>query len=255
MASAKSEVKVKSLQKALTILDCFTDKQPLSITEISERLGLYKSNVYDILSTFTAMGYLSKSEESGKYYLGMNAVRLGRAAGERYSFQNIAAARLEQLAESTGEIAYLTVPLGYQVYYLNTAFPKNNISAHTVAMLYNSSEPMHLTSSGKAMLSRMSQSFVDEYLSMPLARATEYSITDPGLIREELARIRMRGYAIDDQENAIGLRCVGVPIVDKSGDVLGAISVSGPIMHFTKDKIESFAKLLLEQACEITNNL
>ena len=65
----------------------------------------------------------------------------------------------------------------------------------------------------------------------------------------------MRGYAIDDQENAIGLRCVGVPIVDKSGDVLGAISVSGPIMHFTKDKIESFAKLLLEQACEITNNL
>ena len=95
MAPAKSEVKVKSLQKALTILDCFTDKQPLSITEISERLGLYKSNVYDILSTFTAMGYLSKSEESGKYYLGMNAVRLGRAAGERYSFQNIAAARLE----------------------------------------------------------------------------------------------------------------------------------------------------------------
>lgn len=255
MTPSKSEVKVKSLQKALRILDCFVDKQPLSITEISKNLDMYKSNVYDILSTFTAMGYLTKSEESGKYYLGMKAVRLGRAAGERYSFQNIAASYIEQLAQETGEIVYLTVPLGYQVYYLNTALPKGDFSIHTVANLYNSSEPMHLTSSGKAMLSRMPESFVEEYLSQPLIGTTQYSITELQKLRDELVKVRMQGYAIDDQENALGLRCVGVPIVDRNGDVHGSISVSGPVMHFTMDKIEQYAQLLKKYACEITNNL
>ena len=89
-ANNKGEIKVKSLHKALMVLDCFAEKQPLSITEISEELGLYKSNVYDILSTLCAMGYLDRSTESSKFYLGKKIVVLGRMASDRYSFKNIA---------------------------------------------------------------------------------------------------------------------------------------------------------------------
>lgn len=88
------------------------EKQPLSITEISEKLGLYKSNVYDILSTLCAMGYLDRSTESSKFYLGKKIVVLGRMASDRYSFKNIASPYLHQLANEVGEIAYLTVPIG-----------------------------------------------------------------------------------------------------------------------------------------------
>ena len=112
MANNKSEIKVKSLHKALMVLDCFAEKQPLSITEISEKLGLYKSNVYDILSTLCAMGYLDRSTESSKFYLGKKIVVLGRMASDRYSFKNIASPYLHQLANEVGEIAYLTVPIG-----------------------------------------------------------------------------------------------------------------------------------------------
>lgn len=90
LANNKGEIKVKSLHKALMVLDCFAEKQPLSITEISEELGLYKSNVYDILSTLCAMGYLDRSTESSKFYLGKKLVVLGRMASDRYSFKNIA---------------------------------------------------------------------------------------------------------------------------------------------------------------------
>ena len=115
MANNKGEIKVKSLHKALMVLDCFAEKQPLSITEISEKLGLYKSNVYDILSTLCAMGYLDRSTESSKFYLGKKIVVLGRMASDRYSFKNIASPYLHQLANEVGEIAYLTVPNGYQL--------------------------------------------------------------------------------------------------------------------------------------------
>ncbi len=77
LASDKVDIKIKSLHKALTVLDCFAEKQPLSITEISDKLGLYKSNVYDILTTFAAMGYLDKSEESSKFFVGKKLIRLG----------------------------------------------------------------------------------------------------------------------------------------------------------------------------------
>ena len=77
MANNKSEIKVKSLHKALMVLDCFAEKQPLSITEISEKLGMYKSNVFDILSTLSAMNYVTKNEDSSKYSLGPSLARLG----------------------------------------------------------------------------------------------------------------------------------------------------------------------------------
>ena len=78
------EIKVRSVKKALDVLNCFIKKQPLGVTEISEMLGLYKSNVYDILTTLTAMEYLTQVKETGKYELGIGIARLGAAVGDRF---------------------------------------------------------------------------------------------------------------------------------------------------------------------------
>ena len=123
MTEELGKIKNKSLEKAIRVLNCFIEKQPLGITEISEKLGLYKSNVYDILSTLTALEFAVKDEESNKYYLGIGALRLGRAAAQRYSFQEIAAPHIRQIAKEAGEICYLTIPNGYEVYYLDAAIP------------------------------------------------------------------------------------------------------------------------------------
>ena len=103
----------------MRVLECFNEKQPLSITEISEKLGMYKSNVFDILSTLSAMNYVTKNEDSSKYSLGPSLARLGRAAAASNNLQNIAAPIVNGLVSQTGETVYLTIPLGYQVFYLN----------------------------------------------------------------------------------------------------------------------------------------
>ncbi len=254
MATDKGEIKIKSLQKAMRVLDCFAEKQPLSITEISEKLGLYKSNVYDILTTLTAMGYLDKSEESSKFYAGRKLIKLGRMASDRYSFRNIAAPYLHKVANEVGEIAHLTVPIGYQLYYMDTAVPIGT-RPYVSAVLRNSYDSLNCTGSGKAMLSRMPEEFIEEYLASPLTGKTENTITDAEKMREELAGIRLRGYAVDDEEYAIGLRCVAVPILDHDGSVLGAMSVSGPTARFAEAKIPVFAEKLTKHVREIQDIL
>lgn len=251
-ASQNGKIKNKSLQKAINVLNCFIEKQPLGVTEVSEMLDMYKSNVYDILSTLAAMGYVAKNEESGKYYLGIGAVRLGRAARETNGFQQLAGKHIRQIAKETGEICYLTVPQGFNVFYLDAAAPTES-NTFLAASLRNSIDTMNATSSGKSMLAFMPEEFVEDYLSAPLPRFTEYTITDPDEMRRELVRIRQQGYAVDNMENSIGLCCVGMPIVTEEGDVIGAISVSGPSPRFTEEKIGQFVKQLsrhVEEICE-----
>lgn len=253
-ANQNEKIKNKSLQKAINVLNCFIEKQPLGITEISKQLDMYKSNVYDILSTLSAMGYVTKNKESGKYYLGINAIRLGRAAKESNTFQCIAGKHIRELAKETGEICYLTIPQGYNVYYLDTASPTES-NTFLAASMSNSMDSMNATSSGKSMLAYMPETFVENYLSTPLPKFTEYTITDPEQLRAELAQIRLRGYAVDNMENSIGLKCVGVPIIASDGEVIGAISISGPSLRFTDDKISQFACFLSNHAHEIASVL
>lgn len=250
----KGKIKNKSLQKAINVLNCFIEKQPLGVTEISEMLDLYKSNVFDILSTLAAMGYVEKNEESGKYYLGIGAVKLGRAAKEANGFQRIAGIHIRQLAKETGETCYLTVPQGYTVFYLDAVAPFENHPFMTASM-HNFTDTMNSTSSGKCMLAYMSEAFIEDYLSAPLPRFTEYTITDPELMRKELSEIRQRGYAVDNMENSIGIKCVAMPILNGDGAVVGAVSVSGPSPRFTEEKIEQFAKLLSKHIKEICSAL
>ena len=105
---------------------------------------------------------------------------------------------------------------------------------------------MNSTSSGKAMLAYMPEDFVEEFLSKPLTGQTENTITDPDVLRQELARIRAVGYATDNMEAEIGISCVAVPIRSSTGAVLGAMSISGPSPRFSPERMEQLARKLKE---------
>lgn len=245
-----NNIKNKSLGKALSVLNCFIEKQPLGITEISEYLGLYKSNVHDIISTFVAMDYLEKDNQSGKYFLSMNAIRLGRAAGTSNTFYRIASGHLREIAEVVHETCYLTAPSGYSVCYIDVVNP-NNRSAFIPVIANTHPDTMNSTGSGKCMLAYMPESFVEEYFKYGMPKLTEHTITDPAVMREELKQIRLRGYAIDNMENTPGIRCVAVPLISSSGNVLGAMSISGPAFQMTDDCILNYASILMRHASEI----
>ena len=122
--SEEREIKVKSLQKALEILGCFVEKQPLGVTEISEKLGLYKSNVHNILMTFKAMDYLEQDPETGKFRLGTAVFTLSRALKESLTISKVVLPYMHQIAKEAGELVYLAIPHEDEVVYLRQSIRK-----------------------------------------------------------------------------------------------------------------------------------
>lgn len=251
--ATEADIKIKSIKKTIDVLNCFAEKQPLGVTEISERLGTYKSNVHRILSSLTAMDYLEQDRETGKYYLGPGVLKLSRAVGERFGFRDVATKYARQLADEVGEIVRLTTPMKREVYYLDVVCPTNGrcYSGNLTAL----TDPMHCTSSGKAMMANMPDPFIEEYFSEPVEAYTEYTITDAEDMRRELREIREKGYATDNMENALGITCVGVALLSHSRGVLGAISISGVSQGFTEERIEKLASCLKKYARKIEDSI
>ncbi|MDO4787922.1 MAG: IclR family transcriptional regulator [Johnsonella sp.] len=249
----ESKVRVKSLQKALSVLNCFIEKQTLGVTEISEKLGLYKSNVHNILMTFVAMNYLEQDAESGKFRLGNSIFLLYKAISDGYGITDVVYPYMQKMMSEIGETIYLSVPHEKEVIYLEAAYPK--IFAYPTMELKDWRAGMHCTASGKVMLAFMSRQRAEDYLNGPLQRYTEYTITDREVLRKELELIRQKRYALDNMELELGRKCVAVPLFNRRGRLEGAISASGIAMSMTKEKIEEAISVLNKYLPEISQKL
>lgn len=248
-----NEIKIKSLKKALDVLNCFTAKPVWGVTEISERLDLYKSNVHDILTTLKAMGYLERDEGTDRYRLGMQVFALSRAMGESFSIIKIAMPYMQEIANITDERVYLAIPQDGEVVYLEATYPVESINL--MRSIFGERAEMHCTGIGKAMLSNLPEKEIERYLEKDLAAYTDSTITNKEELKKELEITRQRGYAIDDMEHEFGVKCVALPIFDKTHKLYAAMSVSGLAPHFTEEKIREWAILLKKYVAKIENRL
>ena len=233
------ETVMKSLQKALTVLNCFVESPLLGVTEISEKLGLYKSNVHNILTTLKSMDYIEQDSESGKYRLSVAVFALSRAVGANYMISKIALPYMQELSDKVGERVFLGVPLEDRMVYLDSAYPR--ASFNLMRMITGVYADLYCTAIGKAMLAYFPQPRIDAYLQREFPAFTEYTITDPDRIAAEIQTTRIRGFAIDDMEHEFGVRCVAMPIFNRQGNLEAAISISGPASRMTLQKLESYA--------------
>jgi DNA-binding IclR family transcriptional regulator len=247
------KIKNKSLAKAFSILECFLDNRYLGITELSKILGLSKSSIHDAVSTLEALGYMSKDTSTGKYYLGINCVRIGRAAMSNYEFKDIASNHIREISNQVGETCYLTIPHGFSVYFLDVAVPEE--SRIFTPALPNSTDAMSCTGGGKCMLAASSDEFIQDCIANGLPQMTENTITDPEKFWDEIRLIRERGYAVDDMEYSIGIRCVARPIISLDGSLLGSISISGPSPRMTDEKILEYSELLKRHIYELVHSI
>ena len=247
------EIKVKSLQKALEVLHCFVEKQPLGVTEISEKLGLYKSNVHNILMTFKAMGYLEQDPDSGKFRLGIEVFSLSRAYRQNLDISKIALPYMEKIAEETNELVYLTIPKGDEMVYVEAVYPHNQKTmGQSVA---GERCKMYCTSVGKAILATMSQQEIAELIQEPLEAYTEYTITDFEALMKEVDRTRRRGYGIDNMELNFGMKCVGIVLKNHKGQVEAGLSVSAPSLRMSDETVRKTASILKAYGNEIQKML
>ena len=248
------EVKVKSLQKAMEVLNCFAEeRRTLGVTEISEKLGLYKSNVHNILMTFKAMHYLEQEEETGKFYLGSAVLGLARAFSDRYDISKIVLHYMRKISQEVHELVYLAVPSRDEVIYLEAVYPEK--SFFVAPSIRGEHAKMYCTSVGKAILSRMPEEEIEKRIPHELVSFTDYTITDREEIKRQIAQARERGYAFDNMEVTYGIKCVGVPIVNQEGHVEAALSISTPSLRMSDDKIPEFVNVLKKYVREIEKRL
>jgi DNA-binding IclR family transcriptional regulator len=158
---------------------------------------------------------------------------------------------MEELLAASGEIIYLTTYIDGYVFFLQCLYPSRRSVNYSVA---GKKLPMHCTSSGKAMLSYMPAEQVEEIIRIRgLPAITPNTITDPVRFRHELDLCNQRRYAIDTEEESLGVRCVATAICNKKGEVAGALSISGSVISMTEERINTFARLLLNASHALTS--
>lgn len=238
------QVKIKSLGKALSILELFIEESSLGVNEIAARMNLNKSNVSDILSTFAAAGYVEKDEETGKYRLGLKLLRYAYPIVQRMEIHKLLYPHMLLLAEHLGEMVYLAIPYGKEALYLQNALPVTGQGSYLVRSVLGEKAPLYCTGIGKAMLSRMPEEEWKDRLPEVYTRFTENTITCDEEMFRVLRSDRERGYSVDNVEHEYGMCCVGIPILDGKGNVIAGLSVSGPADRMTPERCGEIAMQL-----------
>lgn len=233
---------VKSLARAMQVLECFSVEQPeLGPSEIAKMLGMQKSTVYNILSTFHKCGYLVQNPKTSKYYLGLKVLHLGYIVNSHHGMRDIFLPYLTRIAQETREMCYFGILNDMEVLYIESTYPSTQQQTRNIL---GERAPLYCTGLGKAMLAFLPEAQAEQIITGPLKAYTGCTITDPQVLRNNLEEIRQNGYAMDNMEHEYGIRCVAVPVFGTSGQVIAAVSVSGPSPRFDPETIVKDAKII-----------
>ncbi|KLU25248.1 IclR family transcriptional regulator [Caballeronia mineralivorans PML1(12)] len=236
-----------ALSKALTVLE-MVGAAPKGMTnaDLLEHAGLPKTTLYRILATLIEHGLLRRDLAHRVYRLGFRYLELVRNSYLMPDLVVAAATELRALRDLTGETTYLAALDGSEVISLERC---DGAHSQRSAAALGRSKPVYCTGQGKAILSRMPRDERDSLLrGVTLTALTPRTITDRGRLQVELRITAARGYAVDDEEIVLGVRCVAAPIVDNEGRVRGALSVAGPAYRMSLARLELLGPELAEAA-------
>ncbi|UBM09359.1 IclR family transcriptional regulator C-terminal domain-containing protein [Cupriavidus metallidurans] len=236
-----------AIEKAIDVLEAVgAAPDGLSQTELTERLSLPRTTIYRLLATLVARGMLRRDPARKVYRLGFRCFEMARQAYTMPDLVAAAANEMRGLRDLTGETCYLATLDGLEVISLERC---DGAHSERSAAALGQRKPLHCTSQGKAILSAMSSAMRDGIVrELALKPLTPLTITDRRRLNAELNITAARGYAIDDEEIVLGVRCVGAPIVDSQGAVRGAISVAGPAYRLTRQRLELLGPEIAEAA-------
>lgn len=231
---------VQSVDRTLSILELISDyNEGLGITEISEKIELHKSTVHRLLGTLIYKGYVIQDQKNNKYRLTSKLFELGNKIIEDMDILKASKDYTEALMESLNEVVHVVIRDQYDIVYIDKVEADNNIR---MASKVGRRSPLYCTSVGKAILAYVDEEEVLEiWNNSKIEKFTEKTITEYDAFRKELDKIKIQGFAEDDEENEPGVRCIGAPVFNFHGEVEGAISISGPAIRVTKDKIDEIA--------------
>ena len=245
---------VPALRKGRLVLELLADGGALTMAEVQQRGGLNKTMAFRILRALREHGLVQRDTASHRYSLSLKVLALGGVVAARLDVVSVSRPLLEDLRLEFQETINLGVMDDGHVVY--AAMVESSRRGLRMSSHLGGRDHLHSTSIGKAMLAFLPEERLEAMLAtVPRPRLTPRTITDLVELRAELTRTRQRGYAIDNEENEIGARCVGVPILDSKGVPLAGLSVSGPSNRIDDARIGIMALGLWQASTEISRRL
>jgi IclR family KDG regulon transcriptional repressor len=239
---------VQTIERVAFIFDILSSyTNGLSLGELALKSGLPKGTAHRLLSSMAYFDFIRQDPGSKNYHLGFKLVDLGNVLLSKIDLRSEARPFLIQLSDTVEETVHLVVLDKDKALYIDKVDLHPKASGLQMISRLGSRIELHCSSVGKVLLAYMGSSEAEAIIrGIGLDKKTEHTITDPNGLKQHLNLIRQKGYAIDDEENEVGIRCVAAPIFDESGQVKAAMSISGPATRITMDRIE---KELRDRVC------
>ena len=246
---------VQSVERTFDLIEALSQApKGTGLSELSAATSLNKSTVHRLLGCLIQMGYVSQDENTAKYYLTIKMYEVGGRILNKLDMMTIARPYLEKLSDITGEAVHLVVRDGTDIVYIF----KEDAGSNSVRMASRVGlrSPMYCTAVGKAILADLPDKDVSViWEKSPIAKHTENTITTFDELKAQLDVIRTKGYAFDDEENELEVRCIGASILDNTGKVIGAFSVTAPIGRMSSSRMPVISGLVLKTRKEICAEL
>jgi IclR family transcriptional regulator, KDG regulon repressor len=250
-AEDRQRVGVQSLGRAFAILEeVVRHREGIGLAELSKLVGLHNSTTFHLAKTMVSLGYIRQERDSKRYRVGRPLFALAASALDEIEMVNVATPILEELSRETGESSHFAVRMGDTVVVIaRTSGPGAFQLTDRVGVV----RPAHCTALGKIILASLRHDQLERYLErVELKPSTEKSITEIPVLAREIAEIRRSGVAFDDGEFNAEVRCVAVPVNDFTGQITGALGISGPIWRLSNQALQSRAKILQSAAIRLS---
>ncbi len=250
-----NKYRVTSLEKALSILELALDQdRDLSITEISQKLGMSKGTVHRILSTLKSRKFFQQDDKTKMYGLGVRTLEIGMAPQRERFLRNVMAPFLTDLHEKCRETVNAAVWDYNEIRYIYRLESEEMLR---ISITAGARFPGYCAATGKIFLSYFTDEDIRQIYGRKkaLKKYTERSIGSVDTLIREIGKIRIRKVAIDDEETLVGVYCVAAPILSSTGECVAAISISAPKNRVSANTGATFAKLVSETAKEISRSL
>lgn len=250
----KMKYTINSLDRGLKILILLGENgDPLGLNEVSRRLGIDKSTTYRIMSTLRGQGFVEQDPETRKYFLGLKVIEVANLKLRTIKLLKCAKPAMEELMVQSHETVHLAIQMEGEVMYLDSEQYSGIISVNTAV---GGKAPMHSSAVGKALLATMPSEEADRVLAIKgLRRFTDKTIVDLRELHHHLKQCREQGYALDDEETHIGVRCLAAAIFNHRGAAVAVVGISGPSLRMTEERLTILAHLVRECAIKTSGQL
>jgi Transcriptional regulator len=247
---------VQSVERAMDIIETLGEyKDGCGITLISKATGLHKSTVHRLLGTLMYKGYVEKDKENDNYKLSTKILTLASSVLDRMDIRNISKPYIRALCEDVKEVVHLSILDIDEAVYIDKV-ESSKISSIRMHSQIGKRVPLYCTAVGKVLLSKTDEKKIFSLLTnKEMIKFTPNTISNIEDFIKEVQKAKTDGYAMDNIEHEEGIRCIAAPIYDRKGNVVAAISVSGPIFYITDERIIQIKQKILGTSLEISHQL